>query len=75
MDTDRRKLHCKSSIEMDPTLDSFDKLWNIAMARIEAGISVHNSDDRTGKCIFAVAERFDKDLSQEEREMRIAVRC
>ena len=62
MNTDRRKVHSKSSIELDPTLDGFDKLWDIAVARIEARIRIHNSDDRTRQCIFAVAERFDEDF-------------
>ena len=73
MDTDRREVHCKASIELDPTLDGFDELRDVAVARIEARIRIHNSDDRTRKCIFAVAERFDKDLPQEKREMCVAV--
>lgn len=63
MDTNRRKIHSESSIELDPTLDGFYKLRDIAVARIETRIRVHDSDDRTRKCVFAVAERFDEDFA------------
>ena len=73
MNTNRRKVHRKPSIELNPTLDGFDKLRDIAVARIETRIRVHDSDDGTGEGIFAVAERFDEDLAEEEGEVRVAV--
>jgi hypothetical protein len=70
MDTDRWKFHCKSTVEMDTTLDGFDELRYISMARVETGISVHDANDGTRESIFAVTECFDEDFSQEEGDGR-----
>lgn len=60
---------------MDASLRRFDELGNICVAWVECRICVDDSDDGPGECIFAITKCFDKYLSQEEREMGIAVRC
>lgn len=58
---------------MDSSLDGFDELRHIAVARVETGVCVYDPDDGAGQCIVAVAERFDEYLAQEEREVGVAV--
>lgn len=73
MDTDRRKIHREPSIELDPALDGFDELRDIAVARVETRVRVHDADDGAGEGVFTVAERFDEDFAEEEGEMGVAV--
>jgi hypothetical protein len=63
MNTNCREIHREPSIELNPTFDGFDKLRDITVARIETRVRIHDSDDGAGKCIFAVAERFDEDFA------------
>jgi hypothetical protein len=73
MDANRREIHREPAIELDPALDGFDELRDIAVARVETGVRVHDADDRAGEGVFAVAERFDEDFAEEEGEMGVAV--
>ncbi len=73
MDTNRREIHREPAIELDPALDGFDELRDIAVARVETRVRVHDADDGAGEGVFAVAERFYEDFAEEEGEMGVAV--
>ena len=73
MHTDRRELHRQTAIEVDSALDGFNELRYISVARVETRVRVHDPDNGPREGIVAVAERFDEDFAQEEREVRVAV--
>jgi predicted RecA/RadA family phage recombinase len=73
MDTDSRKVNCQSPIQLHASLDSIDKLGDIRMARVEAGVRIDNANNWSREGIFAIPKSFDKDFAEEEGEVRVTV--
>ena len=74
MEADGREFDGKSAGKMDPSLCGFDELRDVGVARIEPGVRVDDADERSGKCVFAVAGGLDEHFSEEQREVRVSVR-
>ena len=63
MDTDSRKVNRKPPIELHAALHSVNKLRDVGVAGVEAGVCIHNTDYGSGECVFSVAEGFDEDFA------------
>lgn len=73
MQTDCREVHRQPSTKLYASLDGIDQLWDIGVARIEAGVGVDNADDWSRESIFTIPKGFDKDFTEEEGEVSVAV--
>lgn len=70
---DGREVYREAAREMHSSLDGFDELGYVGVARVEAGVGVDNSNDGAGERILAVSKGFDENLAEEEGEVGIAV--
>jgi hypothetical protein len=73
MQADGWEVDGKTAAQLDTSFRCLYQLGDICMARVEARVRVYDADNGPGQSIIAVAKRFDEDLAQEEREVRIAV--
>lgn len=73
MDADGRKLHGEPTAQLYPPLGRFHELGDVGVTRVECREGVHNAYDRPRESIFAVAERLDKGLAEEQSKVRVAI--
>lgn len=73
MQADGGKVNGQAASELHAALDGLDELRHVGVARVEAAVRVDDAYDGAGQRIFAVAEGFDEDFAEEQREVPVAV--
>lgn len=74
MDTDGGEVDRQAAGKENAALDGVDELWYVGVAWVERRVRVDDTDDGRLECRVRVAQGFDEDFAEEEREVRIAVR-
>lgn len=72
MNADSGELDGEGARGEDAALGRLDELRHVAVAWVEGRECVDEADDGLGERVVTVAERFDEDFAQEEREVRVA---
>lgn len=65
LDTNRRELDSKPSLEMNAPFHGFDQLRGIGVAWIEPGIGIDNANYGARERFIGVSQGLNEDFSQE----------
>jgi len=75
MNRDGRKIHWQAAREHDASLDRFDQLRRIAMARVVGAAGIGNTDHGAVERRIGEPCALDESLAQEERKTLVAIAC